>query len=289
MASADGPAGRGPVGGPDDRARRGRTRGSRCSRTAARRWAPATRIRTARSGPATALPPRRAREDADPAPTLRRRPAAGCCSTTPSRSAAARGWSTRRDGWLVGGAVLGGLAVRDAADRAAEPAARLPTSTPPARDGLAARPARAHRALRRPVRAAVPVLHGLAPGAVRRAARHDHWQLHAHFYPPLLRCARAQVHGRLRAARRAAAGHHPRGGGRAAAATPLPTEARSAPRYDGPARTEEEDATLGRAVRRGTDARWPTSPVRSMSTRSSRSTTSLVDRPRPRPGARRAS
>ena len=45
---------------------------------------------------------------------------------------------------------------------------------------------RAPRRLRPPVRPVVPVLDGLAPGAVPTAATSAHWQLHAHFFPPLL-------------------------------------------------------------------------------------------------------
>ena len=93
----------------------------------------------------------------------------------------------RRDRRVAGRrAVLGGLAVRDAAhpeaargppDRAGRRRARRPGR----------RAARADRPLRRAVQAAVPVLDGLAPGAVRRRDDTDHWQVHAHFYPPLLR------------------------------------------------------------------------------------------------------
>ena len=54
--------------------------------------------------------------------------------------------------------------------------ARRSGGDPAARDGP----------LRRPVRASVPVLLRLAPGAVRGRVDADHWQLHAHFYPPLL-------------------------------------------------------------------------------------------------------
>ncbi len=50
--------------GPDDRAGRSDTAGSRCSRTGAPRWAPRARTRMARSGPARRCPTDAAREDA---------------------------------------------------------------------------------------------------------------------------------------------------------------------------------------------------------------------------------
>ncbi len=43
--------------------------------------------------------------------------------------------------------------------------------------------------LRQPVRDQLPLLDGLARPADRRRRAHPHWQLHAHFYPPLLRSA----------------------------------------------------------------------------------------------------
>ena len=55
-----------------------------------------------------------------------------------------------------------------------------------------------------------------------------HWQLHAHFYPPLLRGDRPQVHGRLRAPRRDAARPDRRGGRRAAARRGRAVEVRDA-------------------------------------------------------------
>ena len=52
------------------------------------------------------------------------------------------------------------------------PAARLPDLDPIARDSLGTRARGAARQVRRAVPAAVPVLDGLAPGAVRRRRRH---------------------------------------------------------------------------------------------------------------------
>ena len=83
--------------------------------------------------------------------------------------------------------VLGGVAVRDAAScrggrrRGCRTwtTRRATTSA-----GVLQRPA---RPLRRAVPPAVPVLDGLAPGAVRAATIEPAWQVHAHFYPPLLR------------------------------------------------------------------------------------------------------
>ena len=66
------------------------------------------------------------------------------------------------------------------------------TSTRPPRDGLAAALRDAQPPLRRAVRRAVPVLDGLAPGAVRRRERGDADALASctrHVYPPLLRSA----------------------------------------------------------------------------------------------------
>ena len=76
-------------------------------------------------------------------------------------------------GWLALGAVLGRVAVRDAARARWSPRRASPTSTPAARDGLAGRPARPQPPLRRAVPAAVPVLDGLAPGAVRGTRADD--------------------------------------------------------------------------------------------------------------------
>ena len=118
-------------------------------------------------------------------------------------------------------------------------------------------PDRAAQPLRQPVPPPVPVLDGLAPGAVRRRADRS---LAAP--RPLLPAApplgdRPQVHGRLRAARRVAARPHRRGGRRAAPGavaasttcstrrTGPPTGLTSRPRsstdparYDGGPRTE---------------------------------------------------
>ena len=78
----------------------GRTAGCRSSRTAARRWAPRARIRTARSGrarPCRCRPPGRMRRSCGGA-TGR---GSACCSPTRSRSTAGRGssWRTRTGSW----------------------------------------------------------------------------------------------------------------------------------------------------------------------------------------------
>ncbi len=67
------------------------------------------------------------------------------------------------------------------------PAARLPELDAAGTRRARPCPARAAAALRRAVPPAVPVLDGLAPGPVRRRRRPTGWQVHAHFYPPLLR------------------------------------------------------------------------------------------------------
>ncbi len=69
--------------------------------------------------------------------------------------------------------------------RRGDPAAR-PHRHPARRPGD--HPDRPPQPLRQPLPPAVPVLDGLAP-APSIDGRVDHWQLHAHFYPPLLRSA----------------------------------------------------------------------------------------------------
>ena len=161
------------------------TAGSRSSRTAARRWAPRTRIPHGQIWAGTALPGdgRPRGRLAAGAPGGDRPPAAARLRRPRDRRTAGH----RRDRRVAGGrAVLGGLAVRDAGHpEAARRAPDRPGRRRARRPG--GRPARADRPLRRAVQAAVPVLDGLAPGAVRRRATTDHWQVHAHFYPPLLR------------------------------------------------------------------------------------------------------
>ena len=171
------------------------------------------RRRAARSRPT--------REDARSRPRTSRRPAGRCCSTTPRQERGGPRVVARRRRLAGRGAVLGRLAVRDAA-HPARPAPRASrTSTTPARDGLAAALQDLHPALRRAVRPAVPVLDGLAPGAVRRRVDRAVAGPRALLSAAAAR-ERAQVHGRLRAARRAAARPHARGGRRAA----LPRRAR---------------------------------------------------------------
>ena len=97
----------------------------------------------------------------------------------------------RRDRPLAGGRpVLGRLAVRAAA-RGEAAGTHLAGPRRAERDDLARLLGRVLRRLRRPVRPAVPVLDGLAPGAVRSgdADAATAWQLHAHVYPPLLRAS----------------------------------------------------------------------------------------------------
>ena len=115
-----------------------RTAGSRSSRTAARRWAPRTRIRTARSGPGRRCPARpRARTPRSGATSRAtgRRLLLDYVDQEIGRPAGRRGerrLARRRP-------VLGGLAVRDARDPASGPAARLTDLDDAARDDLAAR------------------------------------------------------------------------------------------------------------------------------------------------------
>ena len=102
------------VGRADRRAGRRRTAGSRCSRTAARRWAPRTRIRTARSGPARRCPATAAREDAAQRAHLGATGRRLLLDYVDQESGGPAG--RRRDRRLADRrAVLGGLAVRDAA------------------------------------------------------------------------------------------------------------------------------------------------------------------------------
>ena len=158
------------------------TAGSRSSRTAARRWAPPTRIRTARSGRARRCPASGAREDA----AQRGAPAAtgdGCCSTTSTRRRAARGSIVESDEWLVvvpfWAAWPFETLVIPSGPWRAERSGRA------ARDDLA-RPARADRPLRRPVQRPFPYSMGWHQAPFGDATPPSHWQLHAHFYPPLL-------------------------------------------------------------------------------------------------------
>ena len=184
------PPRRRPVGRPDGRARAAATAGSRCSRTAARRWAPPTRTRTARSGPGPRCPRVIAARGRGPARLSRSAPAARCCSTYAALEAdgprvvveANEHWLALVPFWAVWPFEMLLVAER--------PVARLPDLD----DGAARRAGRDPRAdapaVRRAVRCPVPVLDGLARRAVRRG-RGDRrlGQLHAHVFPPLLRSA----------------------------------------------------------------------------------------------------
>ena len=187
-ARPDGPRRRAPgdrrVGRADRASSAPSTAGSRSSRTAARRWAPPIRIRTARSGPG-----RRSRrgcargfgaasspgDDRSAAPARLRRPRVG----RPARG--------RRDRRVAGRrAVLGGLAIRDAAHprsgrRPASPSSTMPPATtwPRCCTGCSAGTTGCSSG-----RSRIPWA-----GTRRRSASDptDAWQVHAHFYPPLLR------------------------------------------------------------------------------------------------------
>ena len=145
------------------------TAGSRSSRTGARRWARRTRIPTARSGPARRCPGDGAREDASQRAHLAATGRRLLLDYVDHESGGQR--VDRRDRRVADRrAVLGGLAVRDAGHPEA-------ARGPPDRAGRCRarrsgrRAPRADRPLRRAVQAAVPVLDGLAPGAVRRGRR----------------------------------------------------------------------------------------------------------------------
>ena len=146
------------------------TAGSRSSRTGARRWAPRTRIRTARSGPARRCPGDGAREDAAQRAHLAAtgQPAAARLRRPGVRRAAGR----RRDRRVAGRSCRSGRPGRSRRCSCPKrPAARLTDLDDAARDDLAVVLHELHRPLRRAVQAAVPVLDGLAPGAVRRRRR----------------------------------------------------------------------------------------------------------------------
>ena len=179
------PARRRRVGGPDDRARRALPLGPGVREPRARRWAPPTRTRTARSGPAPRCRSRRsARRRSRPITTPP--PGGGCCSTTPPQERGGPRVVGEADGWLTWCRSGRPGRSRRCSSRCSPPRA-WPTSTTPARNDLAAALRDLNLPLRRAVPPAVPVLDGLAPGAVRRDDGTDAWQVHAHFYPPLLR------------------------------------------------------------------------------------------------------
>ena len=146
----------------------------------------AIRIRTARSGRPRACPTKPAKEQA--AQRAYRAKHGRCCSAIISRS----NWTPRRAHRLRkrtfrrAGAVLGGVAVRDAGPPA-----------PPFRPGRDERRGarrsgrhteRADDPLRQPVRGLVPLHDGLPPAPTDGEA-HPEWHFHAHFFPPLLRSA----------------------------------------------------------------------------------------------------
>ena len=163
-----------------------RSAGSRSSRTGARRWAPRTPTRTARSGPAAPSPSRRpGRTGTQRAPLRRRR-------ATPAprlRGPGARWPAGRRGERRVAGrrSLLGRLAVRDAR-RGQAPAARLAdlataraTRSPSLCSSCSAR---YDNLFQHPF----PYSMGWHQ-APFDGGRTTHWQLHAHFQPPLLRSA----------------------------------------------------------------------------------------------------
>ena len=161
--------------------------GSRSSRTAARRWAPRTRTRTARSGPGTALPRDAAREEATQRRHLGETGRPLLVDYAAQEAGGARVVVEQRR--LAGRrAVLGGLAVRDAAHRRASPWRALADLRPPAgRAGGRPRATCSARTMR------CSACRSRTPWAGTRRRSADgptgHWQLHAHLYPPLLRSA----------------------------------------------------------------------------------------------------
>ena len=251
MADRRDPPDRRRLGGADDRARRAVPRGSRCSRTAARRWArrnphPHGQIwagrRAARRG--------RARGRAAGAPPRGDR-AAGCC--VDYAAAGARRPAGRRATPTAGCVVVPFWAAWPFETLLVPlpPAARLADLDDAARDGLAAALRDLDPSLRRAVRAAVPVLDGLAPGAVRRRPRPTEALAGPRaLLPAAAARERPQVHGRLRAARRAPARPHARGGRRAAPRDGARRTGTAARRYDGAAPERRAHAAVGRPVRR---------------------------------------
>ena len=180
------PPGRRRVGRADRRARAPSTAGSRSSRTAARRWAHRTRIRTARSGPARRCPGDAAREDAAQRAHLGATGKRLLLDYVDQRDRAGSGSSSRpTSGWRSSRSGRPGRSRRCSCPK--RPAARLTDLD----DAVARRPRG------RAARAASLATTGCSGGRSRTrwagtrrrsaTASTDHWQVHAHFYPPLLR------------------------------------------------------------------------------------------------------
>ena len=197
-------ADRRPVGGRRRPSSAAVSAGSRCSRTAARRWAPRTRIPTARSGPARrcpSRPPARTR----PAAPVRARPGGALLLDYARQERGGPRVVAENDGLAGRRAVLGRLAVRDAGRSRATRAARLADLDDAARDGLAAAlidlTSRYDNLFHQPFPYSMGWHQAPFDGAVHRSLAAPR---------PLLPAAaalghRAQVHGRLRAPGRAAA------------------------------------------------------------------------------------
>ena len=178
---------RGPVGRRNDRPSGARIAGSRCSRIAARRWGRRTPIRMGRSGRVPALPDIARPRGSPVRPSPRRAPAGACCSITRPRNTPGQGWSWRTR-LAHRRAILGVVAVRDPGHpRSVRPRGWPTWMTPPETpwrsilielllryDGL--------------FDVSFPYSMGWHQAPFGSGPT-DHWQLHAHFYPPLLRSA----------------------------------------------------------------------------------------------------
>ena len=173
-----------PVGRPDHRARRRAIAGSRSSRTAARRWAPRTRIRTARSGRAPRCRSGPLARTPPSAATSRRHGRRLLLDVAAQESGGVR-VVEEDDRVARARALLGGLAVRDAARAAA------PRRTP-VRTSTTASVTRSPRSCSGSCAATTGCSTSPCPSrwaGTRRPSRPgptDHWQVHAHFMPPLL-------------------------------------------------------------------------------------------------------
>ena len=281
MATDDDPARRRRLGRADDRARRGATAGSRCSRTAARRWAPRTRTRTARSGPGTALP--------GEARARGRVAARATCAATGrpllldyvDQERGGPRVVVETDDWLVVVPFWAAWPFETLLDPAAARAARLTDLDDAARDGLAVVLQRADRA------ATTGCSSGRSrtrwAGTRRRSAtaRPSHWQVHAHFYPPLLRAnVRKFMVGYELLAEPQRDLTPEEAAERLRAVVPASALTRCSRRYDGAHRCTEGACGSGAAGSTTSRTRgWRTSRARSRSTPSWRSTTSRARSP----------
>ena len=209
------------VGGPDHGARR-----------ADYRWVQVFENRGAEMGASSphphgqiwagsALPTDAAREDATQRAYAAAAPARGCCLTMPPRSRAGRRVVEEDARLAGGGAVLGGLAVRDAASCRWPRRPAWPTSTPVRRDSLAAVLSRLLQRYDALFQRPFPYSMGWHQAPFVSSAT-DHWQLHAHVLPPLLAPERAQVHGRATSCWPSRSGTSPRRTLRPSCATRLP-------------------------------------------------------------------